>query len=1691
MKKFGTFGGVFTPSILTILGVIMYMRLPWIVGQAGLFITIGIVLIAHTISITTGLSVSSIATDKKVKAGGTYYIISRSLGLPIGGTLGIALFFGLSLSVSLYLIGFSESFLGFMDIPITKDTIRLTGSLALLAVATLTFISTSLAIKTQYFIMAAIFLSLLTILFGNMDFKPVEPLLNPIENSAPLIVLFAIFFPAVTGFEAGVSMSGDLENPKKSIPFGTIGAIILGLLVYIGLSFFFSYNVSSDQLVNNPNILLDMSLFPPLLVAGIWGATISSAIGSILGAPRILQATSSDRITPKIFAKGFGPTNEPRNALILTFIIAEAGILIGELNLIARIVSMFFITTYGFLNLSSTIEKLTSTDFRPSFKIPTWISIVGAILSFYLMLELDFIALIGATIIMGGIFVYLKNKELTLESGDTWEGVWASLLRSGLNKLNTTVRQQRNWRPNIILFSGGETARPHLIQFGRWLVKKRGMLSNFNLIENQESNHLIKKNQLEIKDGKSEFEGIFSRHMEVNNIYDGMETISKVYGFAGIEPNSVMFGWARDTKDRIAFTKLLRIYQKLDYNIMILDYDSEKGFGGNKTIDLWWRGSGNNATLALTLIKFLQMEDDWDEVDARIFIITEDTAIHNRVYRNISQILEDQRISATLKVINNSIDNKPITEIILLESRDTDLVILGLPIIQKDEDIIGKIDKIIGSLNTVLLIHASTFFKPLYIGIENTLKKNEDMEKIDSEELSLLIDLPKNEVIAEPTKQVILGYEKAFSTIQNDYLSKISYKNIKAMERYHNLTERSLNEFDSVIGSESKQKGIKISSKIISNYLYNSRLLVEDFKNKILPEQTELLSIGIENYQTQVNSLTESIPDELIYFKDRENNDKQNILKNALEKIGIIKPQLKIELSFKELISEYNKIFENEILFSQVSEFTLSNFQFISKWEKFNNSINDSLKKLESLIEKGELDVDELEKEKEKFNEKYDLLIDEYESINQRILSKRNIALKTNLANLSEDVQSERVNQIIKQKKREFKKIKIDNLNLVEIASKFNDNENLIINFFLQDLFIESFENRIEKILERNLQDLSIFMENNYFNPLAEITNSLGSNELINQKQLLLKQKPETHLRTNDIIDSLMKDFESVIDTMPESIEIMGEESFQNLEENQFNEIAIIEINLRRYLNFVVETELIEPLENSLDALANQMEKSKDITNDVIRFTNHNLGQLNEIDNKADGTFSSVFEQSKDRLTKEIEKLTSQKLMLVEDYGKLLANTFEKLNPYLISRKVGEFKKTVRAKEGREIVLEAKDYYTKSIDFLKNSLVRLIYKQSEGVLLAKKIGEHSKSYQTETGKILNVINQLIPEPEVLSSLPFYYKQLFLGKHFRGKEFLIHRENEISKAENAIENYKNGFKGGLLILGEPYAGKSTLSATIANKFFERKKIFQVNPPESGSINLQEFEKQIELTFNQAGNLETIFSSLPNGTVLILHDLELWWERSQQGFTVINKIVELIEKYSDRCFFIINSSSQAFQFINRLQSIENIFIGAIHCQPFDAEDIQDAILIRHKSSGFKFELDKQNEDEISNLRLANLFNSYFDISEGNIGLAILNWIANIQKVKQNQIIITKPEDVKDYFLNNLNTEWFLFLQQFVLHKQLNLARIVRILGMEENKASQSIEYLKRSGLIVEFKPNNFHINPYVHNLISKKLAEMDLL
>jgi hypothetical protein len=267
----------------------------------------------------------------------------------------------------------------------------------------------------------------------------------------------------------------------------------------------------------------------------------------------------------------------------------------------------------------------------------------------------------------------LKKKELTLESGDTWEGVWSSIIRSGLHQLSRRKTAERNWRPNIILFSGRAGVRPHLVDFGKWLVDKRGMLSNFDLHEEPDSKHLFSRPRQLVPDGEDTPQGIFHRQLACRNFYEGMETITQVYGFSGIDPNTVMLGWARQSRDPVHFTRVIRHCADLDYNILLMDYDRERGFGKKQKIDIWWADGSNNAVLAVTILKFLKTSTAWQEAEPRILVVINDSTIENRVYKNLTELLEAQRIEAKVKVINNVIEQRPTDEIIKIESRDADL----------------------------------------------------------------------------------------------------------------------------------------------------------------------------------------------------------------------------------------------------------------------------------------------------------------------------------------------------------------------------------------------------------------------------------------------------------------------------------------------------------------------------------------------------------------------------------------------------------------------------------------------------------------------------------------------------------------------------------------------------------------------------------------------------------------------------------------------------------------------------------------------------------------------------------------------------------------------------------------------------------------------------------------------------------
>ncbi len=729
-NKFGTFAGVFTPSILTILGVIMYMRLGWVIGNAGLMGAIAIIILAHVIAITTGLSVSSVATDKKIGAGGIYYVLSRSMGIPIGGSIGIALYVGTAFSIALYLIGFAESFNGYFDLGTSINNYRITGTIALVLLTALALISTSVALKAQFFILAAIIISILSIFLGTNEFAPEKIPMFASEGAVSMEVVFAIFFPAVTGFTAGIAMSGDLKDPKYSIPIGTLSAIGVGLIVYIALAVFMAKTINSELLKTDYNILMKIALFAPAVVAGIWGATLSSALGGILGGPRILQAMSVDKVTPKIFGKGKGKNNEPVNALLLVFIIAEAGILIGELDVIARVVSMFYLTAYGFINITYFLESWANPDFQPTFKIKRWIGFLGFVASFGVMFKLDMLAMFGALAVVGGLYFWLERKEVKLQSNDVWRSVWENVVNKGLKQIDSqATTESSNWNPNVILFSGASAHQHFLLELSKTVSGRTGVVTNFKLILDKENIKHQKKADQIVRDELLTELGIFGRQIKVDNIYTGITNIATTFGFSGVEPNTIMMGWPKGLENSVEYSKMTETLLHLDYNLLYLDFDMKTKFGDYQTVDLWWRETDSkNAEMMLNIARFIIGSPKWNKTNIRVLFVNNNNVNKKIIKIKISKLVEDLRVNVKIKIINNTVEQKAFYDIIEEQSVSTDLTLVGIPDykIEKQAEFILKTNHLFENIGSTLLVKAANNFNVLDLDFSKKQKKQKN-----------------------------------------------------------------------------------------------------------------------------------------------------------------------------------------------------------------------------------------------------------------------------------------------------------------------------------------------------------------------------------------------------------------------------------------------------------------------------------------------------------------------------------------------------------------------------------------------------------------------------------------------------------------------------------------------------------------------------------------------------------------------------------------------------------------------------------------------------------------------------------------------------------------------------------------------------------------------------------------------------
>ncbi|XP_045907214.1 solute carrier family 12 member 7-like isoform X1 [Micropterus dolomieu] len=787
----GTFIGVYLPCMQNILGVILFLRLTWIVGTAGILESFAIVSMCCICTLLTAISMSAIATNGVVPAGGSYYMISRSLGPEFGGAVGLCFYLGTTFAGSMYILGTIEILLMYI-VPTAElfeedgnapmpNNMRVYGTCCLLLMALVVFVGVKYVNKLALVFLACVILSIMATyagviktlieppefnvcLLGNRSLNneeikicaktetvknntlttklwsafcdseytnatcdeyftlnnlteiravpgllsgvikdnlwseygdagtfiekksqpSVEALDTPKDNKAYVFndittcftLLVGIYFPSVTGIMAGSNRSGDLRDAQRSIPIGTIMAILTTSFIYISCVVLFGACIEGVVLRDkfgysvekNPVIGVLAWPSPWVIVIGSFFSCCGAGLQSLTGAPRLLQAIARDGIIPFLQVFGHGKANgEPTWALLLTVGICEIGILIASLDAVAPILSMFFLMCYLFVNLACAVQTLLRTpNWRPRFKFYHWsLSFLGMSLCVSLMFISSWYYALVAMVIAGCIYKYIEYRGAVKEWGDGIRGLSLNAARYALIRLEEAPLHTKNWRPQLLVLckldSDLAVKHPRLLSFTTQLKAGKGLTIVCSALEGTYMNRCkdakTGEQRLKAAMAAERMKG-FSHVVVSSNLRDGFSVLIQSAGLGGMKHNTVLMGWpadwkqAHDSSARRNFIETVR--ETTEAHQALLVAKNIDHFPGNQerlegTIDVWW--IVHDGGLLMLLPFLLSQHKVWRKCKMRIFTVAQMNDNSIQMKKDLQMFLYHLRLDAKVEVV--------------------------------------------------------------------------------------------------------------------------------------------------------------------------------------------------------------------------------------------------------------------------------------------------------------------------------------------------------------------------------------------------------------------------------------------------------------------------------------------------------------------------------------------------------------------------------------------------------------------------------------------------------------------------------------------------------------------------------------------------------------------------------------------------------------------------------------------------------------------------------------------------------------------------------------------------------------------------------------------------------------------------------------------------------------------------------
>ncbi|XP_032514498.1 bumetanide-sensitive sodium-(potassium)-chloride cotransporter [Danaus plexippus] len=598
--KFGWIKGVLMRCLLNIWGVMLFLRLSWVVGQAGIAQASLLILTTSVVTTITALSMSAISTNGVIKGGGTYYMISRSLGPEFGGSIGLIFSMANAVACAMYVVGFAESLITL--IPETAYMVDKNWDQAIYGCITIVLLTGIVMVGMEWEAKAQIVL-LVVLLAAIADFC-VGALVGPkseqevaqgfvgfnwtvmLSNLGPdyryfegqhhnFFSVFSIFFPAATGILAGANISGDLKDPQKSIPKGTLLAILLTTLSYLLIAVVAGACVVRDAsgnlqdvvdgtlglcrdngtcqygLHHSNDVIRLVSGFGPLIYGGCFAATLSSALASLVSAPKVFQALCQDKLYPwlEFFAKGYGANNEPVRGYVLTFVIAVAFILMGGLNQIAPLISNFFLAAYALINFATFHASLARpVGWRPTFRLYNmWLSLAGSLVCAAIMFVVSWFNALLTLAALLALYLLVSYRKPDVNWGSTTQAQRYKAALSGVHQLNAVSEHVKNYRPQILVLTGFPGERSMLTDFTYLLTKGLSLMLCGHILQSA-INHRTREalsarayqwfSKRNIK--------AFYTIVDDASFKDGAGALLQASGLGKLKPNILLMGFKED-----------------------------------------------------------------------------------------------------------------------------------------------------------------------------------------------------------------------------------------------------------------------------------------------------------------------------------------------------------------------------------------------------------------------------------------------------------------------------------------------------------------------------------------------------------------------------------------------------------------------------------------------------------------------------------------------------------------------------------------------------------------------------------------------------------------------------------------------------------------------------------------------------------------------------------------------------------------------------------------------------------------------------------------------------------------------------------------------------------------------------------------------------------------------------------------